>query len=1075
MKFKKARVLTALFIYLLSILAVPVGLICRQNVSFNQQNAGNCATDGNAITEVLFALSEQTLLDKYQDSGSTLSYGDYLNTAQGKAQRAVLEEKTQSLSRLITSLGGKIHNTYFDLTVGVSAEINSDKISAVINSTGASAYDNVTFKSVAEDVQLQPVAQILSTPDEKYASHNKGVYVNDTVYQGEGALVAILDSGFNVNHDCLQPLPTTQNLKLTTESLETLWNEGNLSILQSSTIASFGYREVYHSTKVPYAFDYSSKDFDVMPVTSTHGMHVAGIITGNDANTVVGAVPKSQVALMKVFDDGGFGASMDSIISALSDCAILGADVVNLSLGVRGGMSMEYTEENAFINQCMLALYEAGVVVCAAVGNDYNTGYLSELGETSASYPDNGITNSTASYYSNYAVGSVNAYYSQYVSVDGKNAVFMEYFVDENERTYDFDNILFASAQNDTVTYQYVYVGLGQEQDYAGKDVRGKIVLVDRGIDYFSTKMNVARAYGAVGMLLLNNEYGEGLFLINSDEINYPFQTPIPSYIIAKSYADAFDKQNGGTVTFAKQNKLYLSSAFSSWGPNADLAIKPEISAYGGQVYSASINFKDFSDGTKMEYMSGTSMATPNVTALCVVAKQYLQAQSFYAEATDKQLAEIIKNLLSTTATALTYPDGSYYSVRHQGAGMADLKNLTASTAYMESYFTGKAKLELGDDPNKTGKYTLDALLHNFTDVSKTYTVSVVVQTAKITADNLVMTNETHLLACDSVISVDGNATNVFATASTAGTSNRIKVKLTLSQQAKDYLDRYPNGAYVEGFLILTDGDGVQISLPWLAFYGEWDEIPFMDGTAFNNPTSENIYLDTPYVYDENGKSLGYYFYGDIEEEKAALNKFALSVVDTNERRTRLICLDLPMTKTLKSLRIHVEDKNGKQLGTKLKMQNVSKVNYVYNLERINFSFNVKDHPSLQAGDNISLCLTPELEYGGVKTSQMVKLNIYLDGTVPKIDTANTYLYMQDGKVRLKICIEEDFYLMCLKLDLGTQEIVYLPLTDSTIKPYHTFDIDISQYVSNTDAEVKVTALDYALNTSAERIVGGVA
>ncbi|GAB4134314.1 MAG: hypothetical protein Fur0027_22880 [Raineya sp.] len=73
-------------------------------------------------------------------------------------------------------------------------------------------------------------------------------------------------------------------------------------------------------------------------------------------------------------------------------------------------------------------------------------------------------------------------------------------------------------------------------------------------------------------------------------------------------------------------------SSFSSWGPTDDGRIKPDISGMGVNVYSTSS-----SSNTGYTTMSGTSMASPNVTGTLVLIQQHyknLNAGQFMRSAT---------------------------------------------------------------------------------------------------------------------------------------------------------------------------------------------------------------------------------------------------------------------------------------------------------------------------------------------------------------------------------------------------------------------------------------------------------
>ncbi|MFZ5633981.1 MAG: M28 family peptidase [Bacillota bacterium] len=59
-----------------------------------------------------------------------------------------------------------------------------------------------------------------------------------------------------------------------------------------------------------------------------------------------------------------------------------------------------------------------------------------------------------------------------------------------------------------SVTAELVYVGLGGPADYEGKDVTGKIALIQRGTYYFKDKVIWAAEKGAKGAVIFNNQPG---------------------------------------------------------------------------------------------------------------------------------------------------------------------------------------------------------------------------------------------------------------------------------------------------------------------------------------------------------------------------------------------------------------------------------------------------------------------------------------------------------------------------------------------------------------------------------------
>lgn len=100
----------------------------------------------------------------------------------------------------------------------------------------------------------------------------------------------------------------------------------------------------------------------------------------------------------------------------------------------------------------------------------------------------------------------------------------------------------------------------------------------------------------------------------------------------------------------------YMSS-FSSWGTTGGLTIKPEITAIGGNVFSA------YNGSGAYALSSGTSMSAPMTAGSALLVRQYLM-NNFDIPAAE--LPEIVNNLLMSAATPVLNPDGLTYSPRYQ-------------------------------------------------------------------------------------------------------------------------------------------------------------------------------------------------------------------------------------------------------------------------------------------------------------------------------------------------------------------------------------------------------------------------
>ena len=160
----------------------------------------------------------------------------------------------------------------------------------------------------------------------------------------------------------------------------------------------------------------------------------------------------------------------------------------------------------------------------------------------------------------------------------------------------------------------------------------------------------------------------------------------------------------------------YVISSFSSWGVPGSLKLKPEIAAPGGNIWS--VNGVDTS-GKAYEYMSGTSMAAPQITGLTAQLTQYIREQGLEAK-TGLSPRRLAQSLLMSTAVPLRNQEagGCYYPVMAQGAGFArvDLAASAGSFVMVEDQPDGKVKAELGEDAQRRGSYSFTFTIHNLTD-----------------------------------------------------------------------------------------------------------------------------------------------------------------------------------------------------------------------------------------------------------------------------------------------------------------------------------------------------------------------
>jgi hypothetical protein len=124
----------------------------------------------------------------------------------------------------------------------------------------------------------------------------------------------------------------------------------------------------------------------------------------------------------------------------------------------------------------------------------------------------------------------------------------------------------------------------------------------------------------------------------------------------------------------------------------------------------------------------------------------------------------------------------------------------------------------------------------NISNVEKTYSLDAIVMTESVSIDNITVEEKAHMLDnAQKTFFVDGRRVGNTVTLA-PGADVEITAIVALSADEKAYMDEsFENGMYVEGFISLTDVDtnGVDLSIPYLAFYGDWKDAPIFDASAY--------------------------------------------------------------------------------------------------------------------------------------------------------------------------------------------------------------------------------------------------
>ena len=683
-----------------------------------------------------------------------------------------------------------------------------------------------------------------STQDPANLSAQLMMHADQITQKGEGKVVAVIDTGVDMTHPAF------------TGALH------GTPALSADKVASLtpqlgdGKTGTYVSEKFPFAYDYADNDPDASPTgeAGSHGTHVAGITAGN-AGEIVGIAPDAQIIVAKVARSSNGGIPDSALLAALDDMVILHPDVVNLSLGQTGGMDNEADSMYATVFK---SLQNAGVTVNAAAGNEYTAGYgnLSGKNLPYASDPDSSVLCEPASYSSVVSVASVdNSLAHSAFTVGDRTIAYQRAGGADGQKMPDLSDLTGGP-------FEYVDGGIGSPEDGAAlkakypEGLAGKIVLVKRGSLTFQDKFNNIAGSKPAGFIVYNNVPGDSLVVMSlaTDGVPAAFISQADGEAMLAAADHHLSVAPGKVVP---PSSKYSMSSFSSWGVTPDLRLKPEVAAPGGNIYSSV-------PGGTYEFMSGTSMATPQMAGVSAVVLQRVQNDPLFASMSAREKVDVVQNLIMGTAAPIVDPlqdTGAPYSPRKQGSGLVNVLAATTSSVYptvVGAPEQSRPKADLGDG---TKGWHFDVTLHNLSGVEATYELSS--QALSEIVDGGFFTGH----------SADWRGKGVdiaYSGAAVSGTDEGATITVPANGEATVGVDvkpgtafdasvaqNTPNGTFLDGFVRFaskTDGQP-DLTVPYAGFYGDWGKAAIFDTLA----SEDGAHTLASWVYNgTTGQQLGY-------------------------------------------------------------------------------------------------------------------------------------------------------------------------------------------------------------------------
>lgn len=984
---------------------------------------------------IVIELEDAPLLDSHKVS-QYASVTDFLDSNAAQSTERKLERARKSVkSQLATKLDDvEVRYEYTTVFNGLSVEADYADLETIQDLPGV------------KDAYVSQVYQLIEPVNETKLADSVpsigGDISQETGYTGKGMVVAILDTGLDTSHEAFQnavnaPKFTKQDIadKLASDSLRV----GNVNV-----------KSIYQSDKIPFAYDYYDDDTNVSGGNS-HGTHVAGIV-GANSGQVTGVAPDAQLMIMKIFGNDGSGAYDSDIIAALEDAVVLGADAVNMSLGMTAGFSEAAATKTREVYQ---RVKNAGISLMCAAGNEYSSSYKSASGTDLplASNPDNGAVASPSTYDAALSVASMN----------NVKATAPYLLVGDRKIRYS-DPAETASKQIASLngTYEYVDCGVGATTDFTGKALSDKVALIQRAgeengeILTFAQKEANAKKAGAKAVIIYDN--------VEGDLVNMSTDGNIPAVFISKADGEAMLAASDKHVSFSKSYLAQFQDAysgkmsdFSSWGVTPDLKLKPEITAPGGDIYSTL-------PGGLYGSMSGTSMASPHMAGAAVVMAQYITEELGGTDMTQQEITALSNKLLMSTAVPVKNKQSLPYSPRKQGAGLVQLGRATKAKAYLSSAEGGLPKAELGDSTD--GSFSFSFQANNLSTSEIQYEVGVTV----LTEDTVKEDGKTYLAQSPRQLGADEVTVTAPSTVTlrASGTAT-VNVSLALTAKGKAALSKdFPNGIYIEGFVTLTPvngGDTISLGLPFLGFYGDWSAAPIFDASVYDTDKSPAVYRTMLGLFgaDGSGHYLGHNLYA-TDNDRFDKNYIAMSNKTSNYHVTAAMA----MLRSADELTFSVTNESNAKVYEE-KLTNQSKTYYSSSQQSYHTPMAATGFTGYTKLKFTAAKALPEGTYTYTVTATLngktetESFPLTIDNQAPEV--VKSEVVIQNGKRLWKVTVTDNHYVQAVCATLGSKPLTgWIAPNETKAGAQTVVTFDLSDPALSDLTQAKIGLVDYADN-----------
>jgi minor extracellular serine protease Vpr len=688
-------------------------------------------------------------------------------TADGRSRDAVRAEKAAFKAEAASEKVSYKQRLSFDtLWNGISVEATPESAAAL------QELDSVKAVTPVRTIQVPRTAA--ANPDLSTAIAQTGADIaqNELGLTGAGVKVAVMDTGIDYDNLALGGDGTSRTNSSAFPNTRVIEGIDLVGDAYNADPAS----PAYNPNPVP----------DALPDDCQgHGTHVAGIVGANGGG-IKGVAPGVQFGSYRVFGCDG-STTEDIMLQAMEAALADDMDILNMSIG------------DAFLSwpQSVTAagsdrLVRSGMVVVASIGNSGADGVYS------AGAPGVGDR----------VIGVA--------SMDNSHVDLRTFTISPDNTSIGYGNATGAPAAPTSGSFPMSSVRPTTADDACDASggvpasVAGTVVLIRRGTCTFHEKVRNAQSAGAVGAVLFNNVAGRF-----APTVVGPVAITIPAVAISDTEGVLIrTRLASGPVTMTWTDQLGrfanatagLASSFTSYGPTADLQVKPDVAAPGGLIRSSYVLEKAPSGNA---VLSGTSMASPHVAGAAALILQAHPGTSPGA----------MRTLLQNNATPRPWFGnpalGFAEAVHRQGAGMIDIPRAVLATTTLEP-----SKLALGE--SQAGAQTRTITIRSTSSSAKTYALGNVSaigtgntfpSVAFFVQDRSVTFSQAGVPVTSVTVPAGGSA-NVDATINPAPAASEDKTVYT-------------------GFLTFTAGSEVS-RVPYVGFIGDYQSLVVLQPGAAN-------------------------------------------------------------------------------------------------------------------------------------------------------------------------------------------------------------------------------------------------